>query len=215
MKKTYFNSDEDIYWPPQCHNIGSTAGAGGFTAGAAAPAVNMLEEALHKHILFFARRHTKHLFILIIRRNISYYMKATASDLIFRYRNTPEDYTQHSFSLLPRCSLLVLPPGTTSTLESRGRESRHLPSGTDPVPMSTVGPTFSRGVATAHDLCPTLPPPLCLIPCLEISRSVSLCLALSHLVSQWTGHDSEITTPSRFGDVRVARAATVALFPHE
>ena len=39
MKKTYFNSDEDICWPPQCHNFGSTAGA-------AAPAVNMLEEAL-------------------------------------------------------------------------------------------------------------------------------------------------------------------------
>ena len=31
-------------WPPQCHNFDSTAGAGGFTA--AAPAVNMLEEAL-------------------------------------------------------------------------------------------------------------------------------------------------------------------------
>ena len=31
---------------PQCHNFDSTAGAGGFTAGAAAPAVNMLEEAL-------------------------------------------------------------------------------------------------------------------------------------------------------------------------
>ena len=46
MKKTYFNRDEDICWPPQCHNFGSTAGAGGFTAGAAAPAVNMLEKAL-------------------------------------------------------------------------------------------------------------------------------------------------------------------------
>ena len=46
VKKTYFNSDEDIYWPPQCHNFGSTAEAGGFTAGAADPAVNMLEEAL-------------------------------------------------------------------------------------------------------------------------------------------------------------------------
>ena len=46
MKKTYFNRDEDICWPPQCHKFGSTAGAGGFTAGAAAPAVNMLEEAL-------------------------------------------------------------------------------------------------------------------------------------------------------------------------
>ena len=45
VKKTYFNRDEDICWPPQCHNFGSTAGAGGFTARAAAPAVNMLEEA--------------------------------------------------------------------------------------------------------------------------------------------------------------------------
>ena len=41
-----FNSYEDTAWPPQCHNFDSTAGAGGFTAGAAAPAVNMLEEAL-------------------------------------------------------------------------------------------------------------------------------------------------------------------------
>ena len=48
MKKTYFNRHEDICWPPQCYNFGSTAGAGGFTAEAAAPAVNMLEEALDK-----------------------------------------------------------------------------------------------------------------------------------------------------------------------
>ena len=46
MKTTFFNSYEDTAWPPQCHNFYSTAGAGGFTAGAAAPAVNMLEEAL-------------------------------------------------------------------------------------------------------------------------------------------------------------------------
>ena len=46
MKKTSFNRYKDIAWPPQCHNFDSTAGAGGFTAGAAAPAVNMLEEAL-------------------------------------------------------------------------------------------------------------------------------------------------------------------------
>ena len=46
MKKTYFNRVEDICWPLQYYNFGSTAGAGGFTAGAAAPAVNMLEEAL-------------------------------------------------------------------------------------------------------------------------------------------------------------------------
>ena len=43
---TLFNRYEDTAWPPQCHNFDSTAGAGGFTAGAAAPAVNMLEEAL-------------------------------------------------------------------------------------------------------------------------------------------------------------------------
>ena len=48
VKKTYFNRDEDICWPPQCHNFDSTEGAGGFTAGAAAPAVNMLGEALTK-----------------------------------------------------------------------------------------------------------------------------------------------------------------------
>ena len=42
-----FNSYEDTAWSPQCHNFDSTAGAGGFTAGTAAPAVNMLEEALH------------------------------------------------------------------------------------------------------------------------------------------------------------------------
>ena len=47
MKTTFFNRYEDTVWPPQCHNFDSTAGAGGFTAGAAAPAVNMLEEALH------------------------------------------------------------------------------------------------------------------------------------------------------------------------
>ena len=47
MKTTFFNSYEDTARPPQCHNFGSTAGAGGFTAGAAALAVNMLEEALH------------------------------------------------------------------------------------------------------------------------------------------------------------------------
>ena len=41
-----FNRYENITRPPQCRNIGSTAGAGGFTAGAAAPALNMLEEAL-------------------------------------------------------------------------------------------------------------------------------------------------------------------------
>ena len=46
MKTTFFNRYEDTVWPPQCHNFDSTAGAGGFTAGAAAPAVNMLEEAL-------------------------------------------------------------------------------------------------------------------------------------------------------------------------
>ena len=46
LKTTFFNSYEDTAWPPQCHNFDSTAGAGGFTAGAAAPAVNMLEEAL-------------------------------------------------------------------------------------------------------------------------------------------------------------------------
>ena len=46
MKTTFFNRYEDSVWPPQCHNFDSTAGAGGFTAGAAAPAVNMLEEAL-------------------------------------------------------------------------------------------------------------------------------------------------------------------------
>ena len=41
---------EDTVWPPQCHNFDSTAGAGGFTAGAAAPAVNMLEEALTRNV---------------------------------------------------------------------------------------------------------------------------------------------------------------------
>ena len=46
MKTTFFNRYEDTVWPPQCHNFDSTAGAGGFTAGAAAPAVNMLKEAL-------------------------------------------------------------------------------------------------------------------------------------------------------------------------
>ena len=46
VKTTFFNRYEDTVWPPQCHNFDSTAGAGGFTAGAAAPAVNMLEEAL-------------------------------------------------------------------------------------------------------------------------------------------------------------------------
>ena len=49
-----FNSYEDTAWPPQCHNFDSTAGAGGFTAGAAAPAVNMLEEALAGGIKSFA-----------------------------------------------------------------------------------------------------------------------------------------------------------------
>ena len=48
MKNAYFNRYEDITWPQQCRIFGSTAGAGSFTAGAAAPAVNMLEEAL-KH----------------------------------------------------------------------------------------------------------------------------------------------------------------------
>ena len=46
MKNTYLNRYEDITWPPQCRIFGSTAGAGGFAAGAANPAVNMLEEAL-------------------------------------------------------------------------------------------------------------------------------------------------------------------------
>ena len=46
MKNAYFNRYEDITWPPQCQIFGSTAGAGSFTAEAAAPAVNMLEEAL-------------------------------------------------------------------------------------------------------------------------------------------------------------------------
>ena len=46
VKNTFFNRYEDTAWPPQCHNFDSTAGAGGFTAGAAAPAVNMLEETL-------------------------------------------------------------------------------------------------------------------------------------------------------------------------
>ena len=50
MKKTLFNRYEDTVWPPQCHNFASTAGAGSFTAGAAAPAVNMLEEALNYRI---------------------------------------------------------------------------------------------------------------------------------------------------------------------
>ena len=46
VKTTFFNRYEDTVWPPQCNNFDSTAGAGVFTAGAAAPAVNMLEEAL-------------------------------------------------------------------------------------------------------------------------------------------------------------------------
>ena len=46
MKKTYFNRHEDIAWHPQYHNFGSTAEAGGFTTGAAAPAINMLEEVM-------------------------------------------------------------------------------------------------------------------------------------------------------------------------
>ena len=46
MKKTNFNRYENTAWPPQCHNFGSTAGAGGFTVGVAALAVKMLEEAL-------------------------------------------------------------------------------------------------------------------------------------------------------------------------
>ena len=49
VKTTAFNRYEDTARPPQCHNFDSTAGAGGLTAGAAAPAVNMLEEALHEH----------------------------------------------------------------------------------------------------------------------------------------------------------------------
>ena len=39
VKTTFFNSYEDTVWPPQCQNFYSTAGAGGFNAGAAAPAV--------------------------------------------------------------------------------------------------------------------------------------------------------------------------------
>ena len=46
VKKTCFNRHYDIAWPLQCHNFASTAGAGGFTAEAAAPAVNMLEETM-------------------------------------------------------------------------------------------------------------------------------------------------------------------------
>ena len=46
MKTTFLNSYEDTAWPPQYQIFYSTAGAGGFTAGAAAPAVNMFEEAL-------------------------------------------------------------------------------------------------------------------------------------------------------------------------
>ena len=47
VKTTVFNRySEDTARPPQCHNFDSTAGTGGLTAGAAAPAVNMLEEAL-------------------------------------------------------------------------------------------------------------------------------------------------------------------------
>ena len=36
----------DLKWPPQWLNFWSTGGAGGTTAGAVAPPVNMLEEAL-------------------------------------------------------------------------------------------------------------------------------------------------------------------------
>ena len=39
-------SEALMTWPPQWLNFGSTGGAGDFTAGAAAPPVNMLEEAL-------------------------------------------------------------------------------------------------------------------------------------------------------------------------
>ena len=39
MKTAFFNSYEGIFWPSQCHNFDSTAGT-------AAPAVNMKEEAL-------------------------------------------------------------------------------------------------------------------------------------------------------------------------
>ena len=52
VKMTFFNRYEDTVWPPQCHNFDSTAGAGGFTAGAAVPAVNMLEEALSSTELY-------------------------------------------------------------------------------------------------------------------------------------------------------------------
>ena len=45
-KKKLFQLIREHYFAPQWHNFGSTAEAGGFGAGAAAPAVNMLEEAL-------------------------------------------------------------------------------------------------------------------------------------------------------------------------
>ena len=50
--KRPFSTNEDTAWPPQCHNFDSTAGAGGFTAGAAAPAVNTLEEALPSEVFY-------------------------------------------------------------------------------------------------------------------------------------------------------------------
>ena len=46
MKRPFSTDIRDIAWPPQCLNFDFTAGAGGFTTGAPAPAVNMLEEAL-------------------------------------------------------------------------------------------------------------------------------------------------------------------------
>ena len=49
-EKDPFDRYEDTAWPPQCHNFGSTARDGGFTAGLQPPAVNMLEEALERLI---------------------------------------------------------------------------------------------------------------------------------------------------------------------
>ena len=64
VKTTFFNRYEDTVWPPQCHNFDSTAGAGGFTAGATAPAVNMLEEALKgRHDVFCPSQSSQKAFI--------------------------------------------------------------------------------------------------------------------------------------------------------
>ena len=46
VKTTFSTVMRTLLGPPQCHNFDSTAGVGGFAVGAAAPAVNMLEEAL-------------------------------------------------------------------------------------------------------------------------------------------------------------------------